>query len=180
MLIRSKEDKDINLATSSNRRDSVSAFALYNSYGDAKNQLVHNTGLDIYEEAHKLRRTSIVCTIGPVSRSVEMLTKLYQTGLDVVRLNFSHGTHEYHQETLKNAWEAGKALGKDITIALDTKGPEIRTGNFVDDKEVVLELGMSNIIIVEKHTYIIDTQAKKSSMNSIVFFIIFSFSFIFF
>lgn len=123
------------------KEDSISAYSLFNSYTESQNQLVHNTGLDIYEEAHKLRRTSIICTIGPASRSVEMLTKLMQTGLDVVRLNFSHGTHDYHRQTILNAWQAAKGLKKDVTLALDTKGPEIRTGNFVDDKEVTLELG---------------------------------------
>merc|ERR1719216_449784 len=87
-------------------------------------QLVHNTMLNIYDDAHNLRRTGIVCTIGPASRSVEMLTKLIENGLDVVRLNFSHGTHEYHQQTVLNA-----------------KGPEIRTGNFCEKKDYILTKG---------------------------------------
>lgn len=66
---------------------------------------------------------------------------LMEAGMDVVRMNFSHGTHEYHRGTIANAREAARRLGRDICIALDTKGPEIRTGNFVDGQEVILELG---------------------------------------
>jgi len=76
-----------------------------------------------------------------VSRSVEMLTQLIQNGLDVVRLNFSHGTHEYHRQTAANALEAAKATQQNIALALDTKGPEIRTGNFVEKRDYILEAG---------------------------------------
>merc|ERR1719445_2444308 len=111
------------------------------SYEKPRSALVHNTGLDIYEDAETLRRTGIVCTIGPASRSTEMLTKLIDNGLDVVRLNFSHGTHEYHQETVLNALQAAKTTQQNIALALDTKGPEIRTGNFVEKRDYILEKG---------------------------------------
>merc|ERR1719445_1735811 len=111
------------------------------TYDRPRSQLVHNTELDIYHSAHNLRRTGIVCTIGPASRSVEMLTKLIENGLDVVRLNFSHGTHEYHQETVLNALQAAKTTQQNIALALDTKGPEIRTGNFVEKRDYILEKG---------------------------------------
>merc|ERR1719216_610109 len=104
-------------------------------------QLVHNTMLNIYDDAHNLRRTGIVCTIGPASRSVEMLTKLIENGLDVVRLNFSHGTHEYHQQTVLNALQAAKNTQQNIALALDTKGPEIRTGNFCEKRDYILTKG---------------------------------------
>jgi len=115
--------------------DSISPYDFNTS------QLVHNSQLDIYNEAHRTRRTGIICTIGPASQSVEMLQKLIQVGLNVVRMNFSHGTHEYHSTTAKNARTAAEKLGIDICIALDTKGPEIRTGNFQNDKVYVLEMG---------------------------------------
>jgi len=111
------------------------------AYAQPQSQLLHNTQLNIYEDAHNLRRTGIVCTIGPVSRSVETLSELIQNGLDVVRLNFSHGTHEYHQETLNNAREAAKATQQNVAMALDTKGPEIRTGNFCEKRDYILEKG---------------------------------------
>jgi len=111
------------------------------TYDRPRSQLVHNTELDIYHSAHNLRRTGIICTIGPVSRSVEMLTDLIENGLDVVRLNFSHGTHKYHTQTVQNALMAAKNTSQNIAIALDTKGPEIRTGNFVEDRDYILEKG---------------------------------------
>ena len=122
--------------------------------------------LNIYSNPIHYRKTGIICTIGPVSRSVEKLTELIHAGMGVVRLNCSHGTHEvrgkereggkehkrrrgagrvgsatkahslplppchlqYHKGTIDNARAAAKALDQPITIALDTKGPEIRTG----------------------------------------------------
>eukprot|EP01084_Bolivina_argentea_P273243 465381_1 len=111
------------------------------TYDRPRSQLRHNTELDIYHDAHNLRRSGIICTIGPASRSVSMLTELIENGLDVVRLNFSHGVHEYHQETVLNALKAAKSTQQNIAIALDTKGPEIRTGNFCESKEYYLEKG---------------------------------------
>eukprot|EP01083_Nonionella_stella_P033654 92096_1 len=111
------------------------------TYDRPRSQLSHNTELDIYHDAHNLRRTGIICTIGPASRSVEMLTSLIENGLDVVRLNFSHGTHEYHQQTVLNALSAASSTKQNIAIALDTKGPEIRTGNFCEKKDYILQKG---------------------------------------
>ena len=108
------------------------------TYNNPRSQLIHNTALDIYSDADHLRRTGIICTIGPISRSVEMLTKLIKNGLDVVRLNFSHGTHEYHTQTKLNALQAAKNCQQNVAIALDTKGPEIRTGNFVEKRDYYL------------------------------------------
>jgi len=108
--------------------------------------LKHNTHLDIYEEASQNRLSGIICTIGPRSNNVEILSELMSNGLDVVRMNFSHGSHEYHASVIANAREASKKVGKYTAIALDTKGPEIRTGNFVNDEEVMLESGKEVIV----------------------------------
>ena len=77
-----------------------------------------------------MRKTKIVCTIGPASESVETLTKLMEAGMNVARLNFSHGDFAEHGERIRNIKEAAEKAGKTIAILLDTKGPEIRTGNF--------------------------------------------------
>ena len=77
-----------------------------------------------------MRRTKIVCTIGPATNSVEMLTKLVRSGMNVARLNFSHGTHEYHKETLERIKRVRRAENAPIAILLDTKGPEIRVKDF--------------------------------------------------
>ncbi|WP_033828204.1 pyruvate kinase [Bacillus andreraoultii] len=79
-----------------------------------------------------MRRTKIVCTIGPASESVEKLVQLIESGMNVARLNFSHGDHEEHAARIKNIREAEEITGKNIAILLDTKGPEIRTHNMKD------------------------------------------------
>jgi len=76
-----------------------------------------------------LRKTKIVCTIGPASESVEQLTQLINAGMNVARLNFSHGDFVEHGQRIVNIREAAKATGKTVAILLDTKGPEIRTHN---------------------------------------------------
>lgn len=74
-----------------------------------------------------MRKTKIVCTIGPASESPEVLEQLMEAGMDVARLNFSHGSHEEHRARIKAIREASKRTGKVVGILLDTKGPEIRT-----------------------------------------------------
>jgi pyruvate kinase len=76
-----------------------------------------------------MRRTKIVATIGPASRSPEMLERLVQAGVNVFRLNFSHGTHEEHFEVIRAAREIGARLHRPIALLQDLSGPKIRTGN---------------------------------------------------
>ncbi len=79
-----------------------------------------------------MRRTKIVCTIGPATNSEEMLTRLVRSGMNVARLNFSHGTHEYHKDTLERIKRVRCREGMPVAILLDTKGPEIRVKDFKD------------------------------------------------
>ncbi|WNF36035.1 pyruvate kinase [Bacillaceae bacterium IKA-2] len=79
-----------------------------------------------------MRKTKIVCTIGPASESLEKLTQLIEAGMNVARLNFSHGDHQEHGARIKTIRKAAASAGKYIAILLDTKGPEIRTNNFAD------------------------------------------------
>ncbi|WP_027107517.1 pyruvate kinase [Lacticigenium naphthae] len=81
-----------------------------------------------------MKKTKIVCTIGPVSEEVDLLVKLIEAGMNVARLNFSHGDHAEHLNRIKNLREAQKITGKMVAIMLDTKGPEIRTHNMKDGK----------------------------------------------
>lgn len=74
-------------------------------------------------------KAKIVCTLGPATRSVETIAALIQAGMDVVRLNFSHGTQEDHLLTLQNARQAAKATGMELTILQDLQGPKIRIGD---------------------------------------------------
>ncbi|EHY92793.1 MULTISPECIES: pyruvate kinase [Staphylococcus] len=79
-----------------------------------------------------MRKTKIVCTIGPASESEEMLEKLIKAGMNVARLNFSHGDHAEHKTRIESIRKVSKRLGKTVAILLDTKGPEIRTHNMKD------------------------------------------------
>lgn len=86
-----------------------------------------------------MRKTKIICTIGPASESEEMITALCEAGMNVARLNFSHGTHEEHFRRIKTIRKVREKLGLPIAIMLDTKGPEYRIGTFRDGKVSVQE-----------------------------------------
>ena len=81
-----------------------------------------------------MRKTKIVCTIGPASQSEEMLTKLCKAGMNVARLNFSHGSHEEHQKKIDAIKKVREELQLPIAIMLDTKGPEFRIKTFAEGK----------------------------------------------
>ncbi|MER2263176.1 MAG: pyruvate kinase [Psychrobacillus sp.] len=80
-----------------------------------------------------MRKTKIVCTIGPASESEETLEKLIEAGMNVARLNFSHGSHEEHAGRIERIKKVAKRLDKIVGILLDTKGPEIRTHKMEND-----------------------------------------------
>ncbi|HVA95831.1 MAG TPA: pyruvate kinase [Candidatus Dormibacteraeota bacterium] len=87
------------------------------------------------------RSAKIVCTLGPVSNSSEMIERLMRAGMDVARLNFSHGTHEIHAGTITRLREKSAKLSKPIGIIADLQGPKIRTGPLVDHQPVQLRAG---------------------------------------
>ncbi len=81
-----------------------------------------------------MRKTKIVCTIGPASESEEMIEKLCLAGMNVARLNFSHGSHEEHKKRIETIRKVSSRLKLPIAILLDTKGPEFRIKTFADGK----------------------------------------------
>ena len=101
----------------------------------------------------KIKMTKVVCTIGPKTESVEMLTKLVESGMNVMRLNFSHGDFEEHGTRIKRIREVMEKTGKNIGILLDTKGPEIRTGKLEGGKDILLEAG-NKITITTDYSYV--------------------------
>lgn len=105
-----------------------------------------------------MRKTKIVCTIGPASESPEKLEALILAGMNVARLNFSHGDHEEHAARIKNIKEVAAKLGKTIGILLDTKGPEIRTHKMENDG-IELETGQEIAISM---TEVLGTAEKFS------------------
>ena len=88
-----------------------------------------------------MKKTKIVCTIGPASESKEVLRSLIKAGMNVMRLNFSHGDHKEHLEKVKTLRELNEELGTNVAFMLDTKGPEIRTGVYKDDQKINLKKG---------------------------------------
>jgi pyruvate kinase len=96
-----------------------------------------------------MKKTKIVCTIGPKSENKVMMSKLLAAGMNVMRLNFSHGDFWEHGGRMINLRALMAETGKICAILLDTKGPEIRTNDMKDDQEVTLEAGQKFVLTVD-------------------------------
>lgn len=97
-----------------------------------------------------MKKTKIVCTIGPKTESKETLHKMLNAGMNVMRLNFSHGDHKEHGQRIKNLREVLKETGEKSAILLDTKGPEIRTIKLENGKDVPLVKGQTFIFTTDQ------------------------------
>ena len=107
----------------------------------------------------KLRKTKIVCTLGPASENEQVITELFARGMNVAHLNFSHGSHESHKKTIELFRRVRDNLGVSAAILLDTKGPEIRTG--------LLEGGKAELLEGQEFTL---TNAEQIGNNRVVSF----------
>lgn len=96
-----------------------------------------------------MRKTKIICTIGPASEKDDKLIQMMEKGMNVARLNFSHGNHEEHSKRIAAVRNIAEAQGKAVAVMLDTKGPEIRTGKLQNEK-VKLETGDEFILTSRK------------------------------
>ena len=90
-----------------------------------------------------VRKTKIVCTLGPTASEVPVLSALLRAGMNVARFNMAHGTEEEHEARAGRLREAGRATGIPVALLIDIKGPEIRTGTVTGGGSVVLEAGRS-------------------------------------
>ncbi len=88
-----------------------------------------------------MRKTKIICTLGPKTRDNDSIKQLLEAGADAIRINFSHDNHEIHGETAKRVIEIREEMGKPIPLILDTKGPEIRTGDMKNNIDQILSSG---------------------------------------
>src|SRR5205085_2845773 len=79
-----------------------------------------------------MRRTRIVCTLGPASASREAILELARAGMDVARLNFSHGEHAWHAERCRLVREASAEIGRPVAVLQDLAGPKLRLGSLPD------------------------------------------------
>ena len=95
---------------------------------------------------HNKKRTKIICTMGPATEDDEVLRQLILHGMNVARFNFSHGSHEYHRGNIERVRRISDELNIPVAILLDTKGPEIRTGELVDHEPVMLEKGSTVVV----------------------------------
>lgn len=104
-----------------------------------------------------MRKTKIVCTIGPACEEPSILRRLMEAGMNVARLNFSHGTHEEHARRIERIRRAAEETGKTVAILLDTKGPEIRTGD--------LREGMAEL--KEGETFVLTTEQVEGDATRV-------------
>ncbi|TFK77201.1 pyruvate kinase [Pluteus cervinus] len=129
-----------------------------------RSQLEWNSSLNVAnalvptEKTKFLRKTSIIATIGPKVNTVEKLAELRRAGVNVVRMNFSHGSYEYHQSVIDNTRKmvAQEPDGRPVAIALDTKGPEIRTGLTREGKDWP---------VPANHEFTVTTETKYSELS---------------
>ncbi len=106
-----------------------------------------------------MRKTKVICTIGPASDDADVLAKMCESGMDVARLNFSHGTHEEHQVRIDMIKSVREKLDYPLPIMLDTKGPEYRVGDFRNGKEELKE--------GQEFTFTIDDVVRDNSKVSV-------------
>lgn len=116
------------------------------------NLLAQLISLNVLTPNNNVRKTGIICTIGPKTNTPEMMAKLRLAGMNVVRLNFSHGSYEYHKSVITNLRKSYEIVdGPIVAVALDTKGPEIRTGLTKNNAEIHLK---------KDHRFILTTDEK--------------------
>ncbi|KRT84760.1 hypothetical protein AMK59_2610, partial [Oryctes borbonicus] len=139
-------------------------------FGDSSNHLRQQANLNIHLEKNKLCLSGIVCTIGPASTNANILLDMMKSGMSVARLNFSHGSQSEHTDRIKvirKALELYKTASNEtypLAIGLDTKGPEIRTGNIMQGSQSKVEIQAGTYVRLTT-----DPRYKTMSTNRIIY-----------
>jgi pyruvate kinase len=107
--------------------------------------------IDIIKVGEDMKKTKIICTIGPVSSSKEVMQQMIEEGMDVIRINLSHANHSFCEKVLENIRELNEQLNKNIAILFDLEGPELRVGKFKNgsaffEKDDIIRIMMDNIM----------------------------------
>ena len=108
-----------------------------------------------------MRKTKIICTMGPNTNDRTLMKKLVEQGMDIARFNFSHGDHEEQKTRMDMLKSVREEVGRPVAILLDTKGPEIRTGLLKGGKKVTLEAGQKFVLTTE----IVEGDSEKVSIS---------------
>jgi pyruvate kinase len=107
-------------------------------------------------DAERIRRTKIVATLGPASEEVDALEAMVAAGVDVVRMNFSHGSHDEHRERVRRVREIAGRRGRNVGVLGDLQGPKIRIERFADDE----------VTLVEGRAFVLDTALERDAGNA--------------
>lgn len=110
-----------------------------------------------------VRKTKIICTIGPATDSYNMIKRLHHAGMDVIRLNMSHGDHDSHRRVIKAVRTLNRKISQTIPILLDTRGPEIRTGDISDTLN--LETGSEITVVVRGADKVEESSIQVDYLN---------------
>jgi len=108
-----------------------------------------------------MKKTKIICTMGPNTNDRELMKKLVENGMDIARFNFSHGDHAEQKERMDMLKSIREEVGRPVAILLDTKGPEIRTGLLKEGKKVILETGQTFTLTTE----VVEGDANRVSIT---------------
>ncbi|MEX0829851.1 MAG: pyruvate kinase [Nitrospirales bacterium] len=116
-----------------------------------------------------MQKTRIICTIGPATESYEMLRKMYEAGMNIVRLNMSHGTHDSHAKVIRHIKTLNKKVAFPLPLLLDTQGPEIRTGDLAVDLNLqsgaIVSISARGPVDVEESSIHIDYADLTDTVN---------------
>ena len=113
-----------------------------------------------------MRRAKIVCTLGPASSSPERLAELVAAGMDVARLNMSHGDYADHEANLRNVREASQAADRPVGVLADLQGPKIRLGRFANGRETLVN-GATFAITVDDVDGTVDRCSTSTSRPAV-------------